>query len=59
MSDTIKIQLFRSLIGRKPAAIRIATALGFSRLQQVLVKKKSPAVMGMIRKTSFMVKIIP
>ncbi len=58
MSDTVKIKLVRSLIAQKPANVKIARALGFRRLHQVLVKKNDPAVMGMIRKAGFMIEIL-
>ncbi len=59
MSDTIRIKLIRSIAGQKPANVKIVRALGFSKTQQVLEKKNNPAIMGMIRKAGFMLKILP
>ena len=58
MSDTVKIKLVRSLIAQKPSNLKIAKALGFRKINQVLVKKKNPAVMGMVRKAGFMIEVI-
>ena len=59
MSDTVKIKLVRSFAGQKPGNVKIARALGFSKMQQVLVKKKDPGIMGMIRRIGFMLQILP
>ena len=59
MSDTIKIKLVKSPIGRNPAIVRTVKALGFKRLHQVLEKKKIPSMMGMIGKVRFMLEILP
>jgi large subunit ribosomal protein L30 len=59
MSETVKLKLVRSLAGQKPGNIKIVRALGFSRMQQVLVKPKNPSIMGMVKKVGFMLEILP
>ena len=59
MSDTVRIKLVRSFAGQKPGNVKIAKALGFSKMQQVLVKQKIPSIMGMVRKIGFMLEILP
>ena len=56
--DTIKIKLVRSPIGYQPKTRKTVAALGFTKLQQILEKKKTPAVMGMIKKIEFMLEIM-
>ncbi len=56
MSDTIKIKLVKSLIGQKPDIIKTAKALGIKRINQIVEVNKNPAVMGMVKKISFMIE---
>ena len=54
----IKIKLVKSLIGTSPAQRKIATALGFSKKDQVVVNQDSATIMGMVNKISHLVSIV-
>lgn len=56
--DTVKIKLIRSPIGYNPKIRKTVSALGFSKMHQVLEKKKNPAVLGMVKKIEFMLEIL-
>ncbi len=53
----IKITQVRSGIGRQQSHRRTLRALGIKRHQQSVVHEATPAIEGMIRKVSFMVKV--
>ena len=53
----LKIQLVKSLNGRLPKHVRIAEALGLRKIRQVVVRKDSPEVRGMVDKISYLVEI--
>ena len=54
----IKIKLVKSLIGTSPAQRKIATALGFSKKDQVVEHQDSATIMGMVNKISHLVSIV-
>jgi large subunit ribosomal protein L30 len=59
-ADTsIKVTLVRSPVGFPRVQRRTATALGLRRLQSQAVHKESPAVLGMVRKISHLLKVEP
>ena len=53
----VKITLVRSPLGRKPAQRRTVAALGLRRMHQSVVKERSPALDGMIRAVSHLVRV--
>ena len=54
----IKIKLVKSLIGTSPAQRKIATALCFSKKDQVVEHQDSATIMGMVNKISHLVSIV-
>ena len=56
--ETIKIKLIKSPIGRTSKHKKTVTALGFSKVGQVLEKQDTPQVRGMINAIDYMVEIV-
>ena len=57
MAETIKITLVKSGIGRSEKIRQTMRGLGLSKLNKTVELENTPAVRGMIRKVSFLVKI--
>jgi len=57
MSETIKVTLVRSGIGRSEKIRRTLRGLGLTRLNKSVELKNTPAIRGMIEKVSFLVKL--
>lgn len=55
-SDTVEITLVKSLIGRIPKHIEIARLLGLTRINAVVKKPNTPAILGMVNKIAYLVK---
>ena len=55
--DMIKIKLVKSPIGRVEKHRRTIEALGFKKVNQVVEKKDTPQIRGMINQISFMVEV--
>jgi large subunit ribosomal protein L30 len=55
---TLKIQWVRSAIAAPEKHKRVVKGLGFTRLNQVVVREDTPAIRGMINKIPHLVKII-
>jgi large subunit ribosomal protein L30 len=53
----LKIQLVKSLNGRLPKHVRIATALGLKRIRQTIVKPDTPVIRGMLDKIGYLIEI--
>jgi large subunit ribosomal protein L30 len=53
----LTIKLVRSLIGRLPSHRACAHGLGLRRLNQVVIVKKNPCNLGMVKKISYLLKI--
>ena len=53
----IKITQIRSIIGRLPKHRRTVRALGLKRLGHTVTQKDTPAIRGMIRSVSYLVKV--
>lgn len=53
----VRIQLVRSVIGRKPSQRGTVKALGLGRINSVVEKEATPMIMGMVNKVSHLVKI--
>jgi large subunit ribosomal protein L30 len=57
MAETIKVTLVKSRIGRSKKIRETLRGLGLSKLNKTVELENTPAVRGMIRKVSFLVKI--
>ncbi len=57
MAETIKITLVKSGIGRSEKIRQTLRGLGLYKLNKTVELENTPAVRGMIRKVSFLVKI--
>ncbi len=56
--STIKIQQFKSRIGAPADQKRTLDALGLKKLNRVVEHEDTPAIRGMVRKVSHLVRII-
>jgi large subunit ribosomal protein L30 len=54
----IRIEYFRSMIGKPEKHRKIVRGLGFRRLNQVVERQDSPAVRGMVAKVPHLVRIV-
>lgn len=57
-SGTIKIQYFRSMICTPIKHKLVVKGLGFTRLNQVVVREDTPSTRGMIKKIPHLVRVI-
>ena len=57
MTDTIKVTLVRSGIGKNKRIRETLKGLGVTKLNKTVTLKNTPAIRGMIHKVSFMVKV--
>lgn len=57
MASELKIKLVRSTIGRSQKQKRTAEALGFKKLNQVVVHKDNPAIRGMVDRIKHLVEV--
>ena len=57
-NSKVKVQLVRSLIGTRESHRATVRGLGLGRLNSVSELQDSPAVLGMINKVSYLVKVI-
>lgn len=55
---TIRIQYYRSAIGRSWRQKAIVHGLGFTRLQQVVVRPDNPGFRGMVAKIPHLLRIV-
>jgi len=55
---TIKIQYFRSKICTPVKHKLVVKGLGFTRLNQIVVREDSPSIRGMIAKIPHLVRIV-
>jgi large subunit ribosomal protein L30 len=55
---TIKIQYFRSSIGRTEHQKRIVRSMGLRRLNQIVEREDTPAVRGVVAKVSHLLQIV-
>jgi large subunit ribosomal protein L30 len=56
-TDTIKVTLVRSGIGRKKKIRETLKGLGLTRLNKTVELKNTPAIRGMIQKVSFLLRV--
>ncbi len=57
MTDTLRVTLLKSGIGRNNKIRGTLKGLGLTRLHKTVVLNNTPAIRGMINKVSFMVKV--
>jgi len=57
MTDTIKVTLVRSGIGKNKKIRETLKGLGLTKLNKTVTLNNTPAIRGMIHKVSFMVKV--
>jgi large subunit ribosomal protein L30 len=57
MTDTLRVTLLKSGIGRNKKIRGTLKGLGLTRLHKTVVLNNTPAIRGMINKVSFMVKV--
>ena len=57
MTDTMRVTLLKSGIGRNKKIRETLKGLGLTRLHKTVVLNNTPAIRGMIHKISFMVKV--
>ena len=56
--DTLKIEYFRSAVGRLGAQKRVVKGLGFRRLNQIVERPDTPEIRGMVKKVCHLVRIV-
>ena len=57
MTDTLKVTLVKSGIGRNKKIRQTLIGLGLTRMHRTVVLNNTPAVRGMIDKVAFMVTV--
>ena len=53
----LRVTLIKSVIGRKPSHRRTVVALGLRKISSSVVHEASPAILGMVNKVSYLVKV--
>ena len=56
-SDNLKITLIKSRIGALPKQKKTLEALGLRKLNSFVIQKNNPAILGMVKRVSHMLKI--
>ena len=57
MTDTIKVTLLKSGIGKNKKIRQTLIGLGLTKLHKTVTLNNTPAIRGMIKKVIFMVKV--
>lgn len=57
MSESIKVTLVKSGIGKNKKIRQTLTGLGLTRMNKTVILKNTPAIRGMIEKVVFMVRV--
>lgn len=57
MAKRVRIQLVRSVIGRKPEQRKTVKALGLKKLNSTVEHDINPVIMGMVNAVSHLVKV--
>ena len=57
MADTIKVTLVKSGIGKDKKIRQTLIGLALTKINKTVILKNTPAIRGMIKKVSFMVKV--
>ena len=56
--DTLRIEYFRSAVGRPAQQKKVVQGLGFRKLNQVVERPDTPEIRGMVTKVGHLVRII-
>ena len=56
-SQNLKITLVKSLIGRLPKHLATVECLGLKKINSMVIKKNTPALLGMIKKVNYLLKV--
>jgi large subunit ribosomal protein L30 len=56
--NRLRIQYFRSAVGRPAAQKRVVRGLGFRRLNQVIERPDTPEIRGMVDKVNHLVRLV-
>jgi large subunit ribosomal protein L30 len=56
--ETIQIQYFRSMIQAPVKHKRVIRGLGFTRLNQIVVREDTPSIRGMVKTVPHLVRIV-
>jgi large subunit ribosomal protein L30 len=59
MPATLRLQYYRSAIGRSWRQKAIIRGLGFTKLQQIVVRPDNAGFRGMVAKVPHLVRIVP
>lgn len=57
-TEKVKIQLVKSLIGSSKDQVKVATALGLRKTNQIVEHLPSATIMGMVNKIPHLVKVV-
>lgn len=57
MSESIKVTLVKSGIGKNKKIRQTLTGLGLTKMNKTVILKNTPAIRGMIEKVMFMVRV--
>lgn len=57
MTNTLKITLVKSTIGRQPKHISIVKQLGLSKINASVIHQDIPAIRGLLSKVSYLLKV--
>ena len=57
-SNTLRIEYFRSAVGRPGNQKKVVQGLGFRKLNQVVERPDTPQIRGMVNKVCHLVRII-
>lgn len=57
MTQTLKIKLLKSLIGRKPNHVGTANSLGLKKINDEVEHKATPDILGKIRQVSYLLEV--
>ena len=58
MTNTVKVQLVKGLIGTRESHRATVRGLGLSRINSISELQDTPSVRGMINKVSYLVKVV-
>jgi large subunit ribosomal protein L30 len=56
--ETLKIEYFRSAVGRPVKQKKVVQGLGLRRLNQVVERPDTPEIRGMVKKVGHLVRIV-
>jgi len=57
MSETLKVTLVKSMIGRPEKHRRVLRGMGLTKLNRTVTLKDTPSIRGMVKRVSHLVKV--